>query len=153
MSLGIAITQEPGRPRAQIGKFVTLGTRQVFCFDGPTEYRKLKAYGVALCVLVQMLKHNYTEIHYISHGCTWATTVNDVLRYGIEDTHGDRKGYLYMPAGRWTVSVGRLLYGWIPASARVELPWLTSSPLITQLRGQVHEAARPAGIQLAMLGA
>jgi hypothetical protein len=112
MRLGIAITQEPGRARSQIGKFVTLGGRQIFVFDGPTGYRKLRAYGVALCVLVHMIRHGYTEIHYIVDGATYATTVADVLRHGIDDPHSERAGYLYMPLRRWAVTAGRLPYRW-----------------------------------------
>jgi hypothetical protein len=118
-----------------------------------TPYWKLDAFGVALCVLVEMLKYNYKAIHYSYAGQSYAATVDDVLQYGIDDPLNIKPGYVYLPRGRWQ-PIPTPHYGWIKDGAVVDLPWLKSSPHIARLRAEakarVKEAARPAAVQLMM---
>jgi hypothetical protein len=148
MSLGIVVTNAPGVGRARLGKLVKDSKgRGVYCFDNATSYRKLDAFGVALCVLVEMLRYGYTDIVYSFAYRTWATTVKDVLRYGIDDPNPTRRGYIYLPVRKWQI-IPAPKFGWISDSVQVPLEWADSSPYVTRLRQDAREAARPAAVQM-----
>jgi hypothetical protein len=78
---------------------------------------------------------------------TWATTVKDVLRYGIDDPNPTRRGYIYLPVRKWQI-IPAPKFGWISDSVQVPLEWADSSPYVTRLRQDAREAARPAAVQM-----
>jgi hypothetical protein len=151
MSLGIVVTNAPGVGRARLGKLAKDAKgRGCYVFDGVLPYRKLDAFGVALCVLVEMLRYGYTDIVYSWGGTSYATTVKDVLRYGIDDPNPTRRGYIYLALKHWQI-IPAPRFGWISDSVTVPLPWVDSSPYIARLRQDAQEAARPAAVQAQMV--
>lgn len=145
MSDAVLWTREPGGPARQIGKLVD----SIYVYDSPVIFRRIQAFGISLTVLTHMLKENAKSISYIVEGDTYYLALSDVWRKAFTDT-GGRRGYVYVHLKDWNRQPGRREYPWLPASKRLDLRWLIDAPLVNMRMSEAREAARPAGVQMAM---
>jgi hypothetical protein len=146
VSDAILWTREPGCPSHQIGKVVN----DCYVYDSPVVFRRIQALGISLTVLTHMLNVNATRIDYIVDGDTYSIALGDVWRKSFTD-NGGRRGYVYVRLKDWNRQPGRRNYAWVPAAQLVNLPWMIDAPLVNMRRAAAREAARPAGVQMALM--
>jgi hypothetical protein len=153
MSLGLVYVTQPGRARKRIGKLVMQGTMGIFTYDDPVIYRRLNAFGVAEVVLAEMLTCGYQQVHYRFEGKTYWLTLDEALLHGFRDW--SRDGHLYVRLPDWHKTEDRQTYQWVPEGDTVDLKWVSDSVLVNErmqaLLVAQKEAARPAGVQMALM--
>jgi hypothetical protein len=139
-------TKEPGCPARRIGKCVPIplnGGAPGYIFDNPALYKRLNAYGVSETVLVEMIRSDVRQLHYIVGSNTLIADRDAVIEHGFRDTMlGARGGYIYYPVKRWTVHPGRIGYPWVSESNRLDLDWRIDAEEIAMWRRRLI-AARP----------
>jgi hypothetical protein len=146
-------TREEPYPPRRIGKCAFYQGNPVYVFNQPTLYRRLQAYGVAETVLVEMIREDVRQIHYLVGAETYIADRDQVIAEGIRETGAGRRGYVYWPLKRWRVMDTTIPYPWVSETNIVTLPWRVDAPELADWKARVLAAQPRPPLQLSLLPA